>query len=238
MMRPTTWSDEFDGPVGGTVDPAVWGFEVGAHGWGNRELQAYTDGTANAALDGRGNLAVTARRDGTGACTSARLVSKERFAFRYGLVTARVRLPGGRGIWPAFWMLGHDIDRAGWPGCGEIDVLECFGTGDESRIVHGTVHGPGYAGRDGVTASITSGHDLADDFHDYAVRWAPDRIEWLLDGEEYHRVTPDDVPGPWVFDHEFYLLLNVAVGGDLSVPPDEKVFARTMLVDHVRVEPV
>jgi beta-glucanase (GH16 family) len=231
-----SWSDEFDGPSGSAVDPSVWALEVGGHGWGNGELQSYTEGTANAALDGHGNLAVTARRDGSGRCTSARLVSKNRFAFRYGLITARVRLPGGRGIWPAFWMLGHNIDRTEWPGCGEIDVLECFGTEDESRTVHGTVHGPGYAGDEGVSGSYTSGLDLSAGFHDFAVRWEPDRIVWLLDGEEFHRVTPGDLPGPWVFDHEFYLLLNVAVGGSLSVPPDEEVFARTLLVDHVRID--
>jgi beta-glucanase (GH16 family) len=225
-----SWSDEFDGPAGAPVDPATWGFEVGGHGWGNEELQEYTDGTGNAALDGAGCLALTARRTPDGGYTSARLVTKGRVAFRYGRVTARIRLPGGRGVWPAFWMLGTDIDRVGWPFCGEIDVMENFGT--DPRAVHGTVHGPGYSGRAGVTAGTEA---APDGFHDYAVRWAPGRIEWLLDGRAYHAVTPDTVPGPWVFEHDFYLLLNVAVGGSFSAPPDDSVFPRTMLVDRVRV---
>jgi beta-glucanase (GH16 family) len=228
------WVDDFDGPAGAPVDPATWGFEVGGHGWGNAELQTYTDGTANAALDGGGNLALTVRRDPAGGFTSARLVSKDRFAFRYGLVSARIRLPGGRGVWPAFWMLGQDIDAASWPGCGEIDVMENFGT--EPSTVYGTVHGPGYAGRSGVTGAYDAGVDLADDFHEYAVHWEPGRIRWLLDGHPYHQVMPDDLPGAWVFDHDFYLLLNVAVGGTFSVPPAaDLAFPRTMLVDRIRV---
>jgi beta-glucanase (GH16 family) len=231
----TTWTDDFDGPAGAPVDPATWGFEVGGHGWGNAELQTYTGGTANAALDGSGNLAITVRRDAGGGFTSARLVSRDRFAFRYGLVSARIRLPGGRGVWPAFWMLGQDIGAAGWPGCGEIDVMENFGT--EPSAVHGTVHGPGYAGRSGVTAAHDAGVDLAADFHEYAVHWERRRIRWLLDGHPYHQVTPDDLPGRWVFDHDFYLLLNVAVGGRFSVPPDaDLAFPRAMLIDRIRVD--
>jgi beta-glucanase (GH16 family) len=231
-----TWVEDFDGPAGAPVDRSSWGFEVGGHGWGNAELQAYTHLADNACLDGRGNLAVTVRRDARGGYTSARLITKDRFAFRYGTVSARIRLPGGRGIWPAFWMLGQDIDAVGWPGCGEIDILENFGT--DPTVVHGTVHGPGYAGESGVTGSWDAGVDLADDFHDYAVRWEPGRISWLLDGRSYHQVRPADLPGPWVFDHDFYLLLNVAVGGRFSVPPPaDLAFPRTMLVDWISVEP-
>ena len=175
------------------------------------------------------------RRDARGRYTSARLITKDRFGFQYGTVNARIRLPGGRGIWPAFWMLGQDIDAAGWPDCGEIDILENFGT--DPAAVHGTVHGPGYAGRSGVTGSCDAGVDLADDFHNYAVRWEPGRISWLLDGHLYHEVAQADLPGPWVFDHDFYLLLNVAVGGRFSVPPPaDLAFPRTMLVDRISVE--
>ena len=236
------WSDEFDGARGSPADPAVWRPEVGGHGWGNEELQYYTGGTGNAALDGAGNLAIVVRqpdpdlRGRVGGCeyTSARLITKDRVAFAYGLVQARVRLPWGRGIWPAFWMLGQDIDQVGWPRCGEIDVMENFGT--EPSAVHGTVHGPGYAGRSGVTGAYDAGVDLARDFHEYAVHWEPRRIRWLLDGHPYHQVTPDDLPGRWVFDHDFYLLLNVAVGGTFSVPPAaDLAFPRTTLVDRIRV---
>jgi beta-glucanase (GH16 family) len=221
------WSDEFAGAAGSPVDPASWRPQVGGHGWGNQELQYYTDSSANAALDGAGNLAITVRRTDPqlrdrrfGGCpyTSARLVTKDRVSCTYGLVQARIRLPRGRGIWPAFWMLGQDIDRVGWPHCGEIDAMENFGR--NPTVVHGTVHGPGYAGAAGITASYQADTSLADDFHLYAVHWEPGRIRWYLDDHLYSTVTPDDLQGrPWVFGHDFFLLLNVAVGGTFSVTP-------------------
>jgi Glycosyl hydrolases family 16 len=195
------WSDEFDGPMGTPVDPATWQLEVGGHGWGNEELQYYTDGE-NASLDGAGNLAIVVRRadpsmradrlDGR-EYTSARLISKDRVAFSYGLVRARIRLPRGRGIWPAFWMLGQDIDQVGWPRCGEIDVMENFGM--DPSVVHGTVHGPGYSGAGGITASHDAGVDLADDFHLYSVHWEPGRIRWYIDDRLYSTVAPADLGG-------------------------------------------
>jgi beta-glucanase (GH16 family) len=237
------WSDEFDGAAGSPADPATWQPEVGGHGWGNEELQYYSDDTENAALDGAGNLAVVVRRVDprlrarVGGCaySSARLVSKARVGFTYGLVQARIRLPRGRGIWPAFWMLGQNIDDVGWPHCGEIDVMENFGR--DPAVVHGTVHGPGYSGATGITASYRADAALADDFHVYAVHWEPDRIRWYLDDRLYATVTPDDLRGNrWVFDHEFYLLLNVAVGGTFSVDPGPSAaLPQAMLVDHVRV---
>lgn len=238
------WSDEFDGPAGAPASPRTWRPETGGHGWGNSELQYYTDGTANAALDGAGNLAITVRRHdprlagtryGGREYTSARLISKSLRSFRYGLIEARVKLPRGRGIWPAFWLLGEDIDQAGWPRCGEIDVMENFGV--NPAVVAGTVHGPGYSGAGGITASLDAGAPLCDDFHMYAADWEPGRIRWYADGTLYHTVTPADLHGrPWVFDHDFYLLINVAVGGRPSVPPDESVaFPQAMLVDYIRV---
>jgi beta-glucanase (GH16 family) len=238
------WSDEFDGAAGSPVDLAVWQPEVGGDGWGNQELQYYTNSSDNAALDGAGNLAIMVRRTASqsrnrrfGGCpyTSARLITRDRVAFSYGLVQARIRLPEGRGIWPAFWMLGQDIDQVGWPQCGEIDVMENFGK--DPTTVHGTVHGPGYAGADGITAAHDAGVRLADHFHLYSVHWEPERIRWYLDDQLYSTVTPDDLQGkPWVFDHNFFLLLNVAVGGTVSVSPDPSAtFPQTMLVDYIRV---
>ena len=238
------WSDEFDGAAGSPVDPVSWRPEVGGDGWGNQELQYYTNSSDNAALDGAGNLVITVRRTDLqlrdrrfGGCpySSARLVTKDRVSFAYGLVQARIRLPKGRGIWPAFWMLGHNIDQVGWPHCGEIDVMENFGK--DPTVVHGTVHGPGYAGAAGITASYRGDASLADDFHLYAVRWEPERIRWYLDDQLYATVTPHDLQGnPWVFDHDFFLLLNVAVGGTFSVSPDPSAtFPQIMLVDYVRV---
>lgn len=235
------WGDEFDGPPGAPPDPAVWGHEVGGRGWGNDELQCYTDSTDNASLDGNGNLAVMVRRvhpgPATDGCsyTSARLITKDRVAFTHVLVSARIRLPRGTGLWPAFWMLGQDIDDNPWPRCGEIDVMENFGVDPTS--VSGTVHGPGFAGHQGVGFAHAAGTDLTDDFHDYAVHWDTDRVHWYLDGARIGTVTRADLPGrQWPFDHDFYLLLNVAVGGDHSVPPDDSLdFPQSMLVDHVRV---
>lgn len=237
-----TWAEEFDGPAGAPASPRTWQPETGGHGWGNQELQYYTDSTANAALDGAGRLAITARRAdpalaaryGGRQYTSARLISKNRFSFRYGFVTATMRLPPGC-VWPAFWLLGQNIDDTGWPRCGEIDVMENFGTSPAE--VFGTVHGPGYSGAGGITGSVEAGAPLADDFHQYSVRWEPDRIDWYLDATMYHTVTPAGLGGNrWVFDHDFFLLINIAVGGTASVAPDESVsFPQTMLIDHIRV---
>jgi beta-glucanase (GH16 family) len=228
------WSEEFDGPAGSPVDPDIWQPEVGGHGWGNEELQYYTEGTENASLDGAGNLAIVVRRSGS-QYTSARLISKDRVAFTYGLVQARIQLPTGGGIWPAFWMLGQNIDEVGWPQCGEIDVMK--NVGQNPGVVHGTVHGPGYSGSSGVTAWHDAGRSLAGDFHVYSVDWERDRIRWFLDDELYSTVTPDDLRGnPWVFDHDFFLLVNVAVGGTLPGNPDPSVtFPQTMLIDYIRV---
>jgi beta-glucanase (GH16 family) len=237
------WSDEFDGDAGAPVDAAVWRAEVGGHGWGNDEAQFYTDGTGNASLDGTGNLAIVVRRTdpvsrdqrfGGREYTSARLITKDRVAFSYGLLRARIRLPRGRGIWPAFWMLGQNIDEVGWPACGEIDVMENFGK--DPAVVHGTVHGPGFSGQAGITASHDAGRSLAEGFHVYSVHTEPGRIRWYLDDELYGTVVTDDLHGrPWVFDHDFYLLVNVAVGGTFSTTPDSTTsFPQTMLIDYVR----
>ena len=238
------WSDEFDGAQGSPPDPGTWQAETGGSGWGNRELQYYTDDAGNAALDGAGNLAIVVRRVDPDLArqryagrryTSARLISRDRMSFRYGLVQARIKIPRVHGIWPAFWMLGQDIGRSGWPGCGEIDVMEHFGTGPGT--VHGTIHGPGYSGQAGISGSRIVGPSLGRDFHLYSVAWEPGRIRWYVNDELYHTVTPADLDGkPWVFDHDFFLLINVAVGGTASVEPaSSSTFPQTMLIDYIRV---
>jgi beta-glucanase (GH16 family) len=237
------WSDEFDGAQGSPPDGGTWRAETGGSGWGNQELQYYTD-AGNAVLDGSGSLAIVARRSDPklsrqqyGGCefTSARLISKDRVSFRYGLVQARIKIPRARGLWPAFWMLGQDIDRAGWPGCGEIDVMEHFGTAPAA--VHGTIHGPGYSGRTGISASRDVGPSLGQEFHVYSVCWEPGRIRWYVNDEPYHVVTPADLGGkPWVFDHDFFFLINLAVGGTASVSPaSSEAFPQVMLIDYIRV---
>ncbi len=238
------WSDEFDGPAGSPADPQTWRPQTGGHGWGNQELQYYTDETASAALDGSGNLVITVRRADRKAArtkyggreyTSARLASKHLRPVRYGLITARIKLPRGRGIWPAFWLLGEDIDEVGWPRCGEIDVMENFSI-DPARV-HAALHGPGYCGGDGIAANLDTGSPLADDFREFSVCWEPGRIRWYLGSQLYLTVTPADLSGrEWVFDHDFFVLLNVAVGSHFFPPPDASVtFPQYMLVDYVRV---
>lgn len=230
-----TWTEDFQGLAGQPPDPDVWGYELGAGGWGCEQLQHYVSSTDNARLTGDGELAITARRVADGRVTSARLITRGRIAARYGRVEARIKVPAEPGSWSAFWMLGEDIDVVGWPACGEIDVMECVAI-DPMRVF-GTLHGPGYSGLDGGAGeAYEHKRPLAEDFHRYAVLWSPDRIEWLLDDRSYHQLTPTEVPGPWPFDHAFYLLLNLAIGG--AWPGNsgvEPALPATMLVDWVRI---
>ncbi|SDR02855.1 Beta-glucanase, GH16 family [Curtobacterium sp. UNCCL20] len=230
-------ADEFDGPAGSAPNPAIWRFDLGGNGWGNAELETYTDSRRNSALDGRGNLVITARREADGSYSSARLKSEGTYSAQYGRVEARIRIPRGQGIWPAFWMLGADIGQVGWPACGEIDVME--NVGYEPAVVHGTVHGPGYSGAQGISAAYTnpSGAAFADDFHVYGVDWRPDSVTWTVDGVAYRTVTRADVgSNPWVFDKPFFVVLNVAVGGSWPGSPDASTrFPQQMTVDWLRV---
>jgi beta-glucanase (GH16 family) len=242
-----TWSDEFDGAAGAAVDGTKWVADTGGQGWGNQEWQYYTTGTENASLDGTGHLVITARaaepntsyRCWYGTCrhTSARLTTRGRLEPTYGRVESRIRIPRGQGIWPAFWLLGADIGTVGWPRSGEIDVMENIGR--EPAMVHGTMHGPGYSAGNGITGSYTlPTGTFADDFHLFAVEWTPGQIRWLVDEREYHRATPASLPlgTTWVFDHPFFLLLNVAVGGAWPGDPDaSSTFPQQMVVDYVRV---
>lgn len=241
-----TWQDDFDGPAGATFDHAKWTTDLGGNGWGNQELEFYTADTANVALDGQGHLVITARAEPpttTNTCwygrcryTSARLKTQGVFTQTYGRFEVRMKIPRGQGVWPAFWMLGSDIDTVGWPTCGEVDVMENIGR--EPNIVHGTVHGPGYSGGSGVGTLYTLPTALADDFHLYAVEWRPTEIRWFIDGFQYFRVGVNDIPNgkKWVFDHPFFVLLNFAVGGGWPGEPDASTaFPQQMVVDYVRV---
>jgi beta-glucanase (GH16 family) len=231
------WSDDFTGPAGSAPDPAKWSYDLGGGGWGNQELEVYTDSRNNSYLDGQGNLVIAALHPGAGQYTSARLKTQSLFTTEYGRVEARIKIPRGQGLWPAFWMLGDNIGSAGWPPCGEIDIMENIGR--EPATVHGTVHGPGYSGGQGISQlfSLASGA-FADDYHVYAIEWAPQRIDFFVDDHQYFTVTPASLPGgtQWVFDHPFFLLLNVAVGGSWPGSPDAAtVFPQKMPVDYVRV---
>ncbi|MGC4759450.1 family 16 glycosylhydrolase [Micromonospora trifolii] len=240
-IGPISWQDEFNSSAGTPVDQNKWRFDTGGGGWGNNERQYYTNSTSNAVHDGQGNLVITARRDNPanyqchyGRCeyTSARLLTAATFTQTYGRFEARIKVPRGQGIWPAFWMLGTG---GGWPDAGEIDIMENIGR--EPNTVYGTVHGPGYSGGGGITGSRTLGAPLADTFHTYRVDWEPNVITWYIDGVQYHRVDPARLGGSrWVFDHPFFMILNVAVGGNWPGYPDGSTqFPQQMLVDYVRV---
>jgi beta-glucanase (GH16 family) len=232
------WSDEFDGPANSAPDPAKWTFDLGGGGWGNGELEVYTSTRQNVFQDGAGHLVIRAIKSESGGYTSARLKSQGKFSIEYAKIEARIKIPHGQGMWPAFWMLGDDVVAAGWPDCGEIDVMENIGK--EPTVVHGTVHGPGYSGARGISASgsLPGSPPLSDDFHVYSVEWWPGRVQFFLDGKPYQTVTPASLPtgAKWVYDHPFFLLLNLAVGGGWPGNPDQTtVFPQDMLIDWVRV---
>jgi len=236
------WSDEFNGPAGQAPDGSKWGRDIGGGGFGNNEHQYYTDSTSNAALDGNGNLVITARRENPnnyqcwyGYCTytSARLLTYGKFTQLYGTLEARMRLPIGQGFWPAFWMLGDNFASVGWPQCGEIDIMENV----DPYYVHGSLHGPGYSGGSGLSSSFRTpnGQPFANDFHIYRIVWTPTSITWSVDGVNYATKTPADATGQWVFNHPFFFILNLAVGGDWPGYPDaSSVFPQTMVIDYVR----
>ncbi|RMG87141.1 MAG: glycosyl hydrolase family protein [Chloroflexi bacterium] len=238
------WADEFDAEANTPIDPASWTCEIGGHGWGNNELEFYTSNLSNVSHDGVGNLVITAREAagegyncwyGQCAYTSARCITRDKVEFTYGRVEGRIKIPRGQGIWPAFWMLGANFPEVGWPNSGEIDIMENIGS--EPRTVHGTVHGPGYSGAGGIGHGLELAADLADDYHVYAIDWDPNVIRWYIDGQLYGTVSVNDLGSrEWVFDHDFFLLINVAVGGAWPGYPDESTeFPQQMLIDYIRV---
>ena len=229
------WSDEFEGAAGERPNAAIWTPEVGT-GWGNAQLEYDTDRTANAALDGAGNLVITARKEAFNgsAYTSARLTTAGKRAVQYGKVEARMKLPRGQGMWPAFWLLGANVATVGWPQSGEIYVMEY--RGQEPGTVIGSLHGPGYSGGSAKTRRYTPAASRFDNsFHVFTIEWTSERIDWFVDGTRYYGVGRS-VPGPWVFDHPFSILLNLAVGGNFVGAPNEFTpFPGEMVVDWVRV---
>lgn len=238
------WSDEFNGPRHSAVDSSKWVVETGGTGWGNEELEYYTNRPQNVYID-HGKLVITAVRekytgpDGlTREYTSGRLKTEGKFSQEYGRFEARIKIPRGQGMWPAFWMLGDDIKTAGWPACGEIDIMENIGK--EPGIVHGSIHGPGYVGGVGLEApfKLPKGQKFADRYHIFAVEWEPEAIRLYVDKHLYVTRTRADLqPGwKWVFDDRFFIVLNLAVGGDWPGNPDTTTkLPQSMLVDYVRV---
>lgn len=253
VVSPERWvlkiSDEFDGAEGTPPNPEMWTYDVGGDGWGNNQLEFNTDRIENVSLDGQGHLRIRALEESYNGneYTSGRIKTQGLFEQEHGRFEARIRLPEGQGLWPAFWMLGANIDEVPWPGCGEIDILEYQGQRPER--VFGTLHGPGYSGGESISGdfSLPGGATFAEDFHIFAVEWDPGRISFSVDGqvvdaqvvggEVYHTVRSTDLPtgADWVFNNEFFVILNLAVGGTLGGPvgPDT-VFPAEVLVDYVR----
>ncbi|MBT4033358.1 MAG: glycoside hydrolase family 16 protein [Candidatus Marinimicrobia bacterium] len=233
------WQDEFEGPLGQSPDSVNWMYDTWGNesGWGNNQLEYDTDRPENVSLDGAGNLAIVARKEsyaGKG-YTSARITTQGLRESTYGRFEARIKLPWGQGLWPAFWLLGSDFNTAGWPHCGEIDIMEY--RGQEPSIIHGTLHGPGYSGGQGVgTSYLLSNARFDTDFHTFAVEWDLEGISWFVDDVLYQTLDSNDVNGDWVYDHPFFIILNLAVGGGYVGSPDaDTVFPQTMLIDYVRV---
>jgi beta-glucanase (GH16 family) len=238
------WSDEFNGPDGSLPDPAKWTLVTGGSGYGNRELEAYTDRPLNVHQE-KGNLVITARKESfTGAdgiareYTSGRLQTKGLFETQYGRIEAKIKLPSGQGIWPAFWMMGSNFDTINWPDCGEIDIMEYIGS--EPAMVHGSLHGPQYSGGDPLTGGYTLPNHarFSDAFHLFAIEWEPNVIRFYMDGKLFETQNSNSLPPfkHWAFNHPFYLLFDLAIGGFWPGNPDQTtVFPATMLVDYVRV---
>ena len=232
------WADEFAQADGSAPDPAKWGYDLGGNGWGNNELEYYTSRTNNARIE-NGQLVIEARQENLGGkrYTSARLLTKGKWSWTFGRMEARIKIPRGQGIWPAFWMLGANIDSVRWPACGEIDIMENIGA--EPNTVHGTIHGPGYSGGHAIGGpGLSSDAPFADDFHVYAIAWETNRIRWFVDGKQYFTTSSTNLPDgkTWVFHQPQFLILNLAVGGNWPGQPNgSSSFPQRMLVDYVRV---
>jgi beta-glucanase (GH16 family) len=235
------WSDEFDGPNGSPPNPAKWIYDIGGGGWGNEELQFYTERRANSFQE-NGNLVIRACKEDMGGrnYTSARLVTRTKFVQAYGRFEARIKLPEGVGIWPAFWLLGEKFnpDKQNWPECGEIDIME--NVGHEPFVVHSAIHGPGYGDESPFTCKykLAGKQQFSSDYHIFAVEWQPNQIRFFVDGNNYYTVEKRGIEesGKWVFDKPCYVILNVAVGGDWpGIPDDKTVFPQNMYVDYVRI---
>ncbi len=231
------WHDEFNGRTGTAPAKTRWRYNSGCSGWGNNELECYTRRIKNVRKDGRGHLEIVGRREAYRGhrYTSGRILTKGLFTRTYGRFEARMKIPRGLGTWPAFWMLGTNIGKVDWPRCGEIDVMEEIGR--EPRTVHGSIHGLGYSGGP-ISSSYTAPKALASAYHVYAAEWSPDRIAWYLDGVRYAVKTAQDLPegAQWAFDRPFFLILNLAIGGEWPGSPNARTpFPAKLLVDYVRV---
>ena len=241
-----TFRDDFDGPSGSAPDPTHWNVQDRQYGQ-NQEQDYNTQERTNSFLDGEGRLVIQALKENyeympgrfsDQPYTSARLNSEGLLHQQYGRFEASIRLPAGKGLWPAFWLLGENIEDVGWPRCGEVDILEMAGS--QPQIIDGSMHGPGYSG----TMSLTRDYELEsgmfiDSFHTFALEWTAEGMRWLVDGNVYHvrtRAGLAELGLDWVFDQPFYMILNLAVGGLYDGSPDETTpFPSQLVFDYISV---
>ena len=226
------WSEEFEGTA---LSGDTWNFELGNGcpdlcGWGNNERQVYT--RSNHRLRD-GHLVITARREDT-LYTSARITTRDKMEFRYGRVEARAKLPTGTGIWPAIWLLGSNIGEVGWPRCGEIDIMEYVGK--NPGVVYTSLHTPDSHGNT-VNSRKTPVEGIEQGFHLYAMEWEPDRIEFFVDGQSVYTFAPQErTEAVWPFDQPFYLIVNLAIGGNFGGPEvDDSIFPQEFVIDYIRI---
>ncbi len=243
------WSDEFSGAAGAAIDTTKWRYDRGDGcpgncGWGNNEKEYYTSDAANIAQNGVGQLAITARvaTDSLscyyGKCRykSAKITTRDKMFADQGRIEARIKLASGQGLWPAFWMLGKNIGAVGWPTCGELDIMENHGS--DVTSMSSAVHGPGYSGNTPLVHANHFASGGVTDFHLYAVEWDSVSIRFFVDDVRHFLVPRGSVQqyGKWVFDQQFFVILNLAVGGNFDHDPQsDAIFPGTMLVDYVRV---
>jgi len=245
------WTDEFDGAAGARVDTTKWRYDlsdgcaVGICGWGNDEKEYYTDARENIALDGRGHLMIVAQRARSGLMcyygpcryTSAKITTRGKLDVQPGRLEARIKLPSGQGLWPAFWMLGRNLPTVGWPQCGELDVMENHGS--DSTTISSAVHGPGYSGKTPFVHTRSLQHGtFSDSFHTFSVEWDSLQARFFVDDTLHYIVSRREVEGfgKWAFDQPFFVILNLAVGGTFDGDPkSDAILPATMLVDYVRV---
>ncbi|MBI3138381.1 MAG: family 16 glycosylhydrolase [Sphingobacteriales bacterium] len=228
VIQTLVWSDEFDTP--GAPDPAKWGYDLGAGGWGNGELQYYTNRTDNAVVS-NGTLKIIAKAENFSGSpyTSARLLSRDKFSFKYGKIEARAKLPAGAGTWPAIWMLGNNIGTVGWPACGEIDIMEH--RGNQLNTIFGTLHHPGHSGGNGDGATVAV-PNVTTEFHRYAVEWTVSSIKFFVDDVVFYSFGNT---GSLPFNQNFFVILNVAMGGSFGGAVDPGFSSAAMEIDYIRV---
>lgn len=241
------WRDDFDGAALSAPDPEKWNVEVRPRGH-NQELDYDTDRRDNSFLDGSGHLVLKALEEqfvdvngqvSAQPYTSARLNTRGKLEQAYGKFEARIQLPeGGKGVWPAFWLLGSDFEEIGWPRCGEIDILEMAGS--RPHEIKGSLHGPGHSGAESLTrAYLLESGTFGEAFHTFALEWTETGMRWLVDGNVYHVRTPAGLASlnqPWVYDHPFYVIINLAIGGLFDGNPDDRTaFPQQMRIDYISV---